>query len=405
MAGRKFGSALNLAKQELQNARVQNLSSAPTSPVTGQAYYDTTIGKFGIFNGTTWTYMGSSEATGDVSSNTSSSTNDQLVVASGTSGKVIKFFTGSGIVRLTNGVVSTGVVQITEGGTGATTASEARDNLGLTIGEDVLAPNGDGSELTGLQITQINDLQNQLDLKASTDYVNLRFNSVAKGIAWKKPAYVATTENITLTGTPTLTIDGVSGLDQAGDTRILVKDQTDASENGIYQYDNGEWVRASDANDVDSIRGMAVLVEKGTVNADTVWTLATDDITELDVTPLEFVQINGGEVPAASTTTQGKVQLATQSEAEAKTNTDKAVTPASLARFTQQRQYLIGDGTTMSIAITHNLNNEWPEVSVWEVATRAQVDVDVVSTNANVITLRFDYVAPTQDQYRVSVTG
>lgn len=50
---------------------------------------------------------------------------------------------------------SNDAVDVTYGGTNASSASDARDNLGLTIGTDVLAPDGDGSSLTGILATQI----------------------------------------------------------------------------------------------------------------------------------------------------------------------------------------------------------------------------------------------------------
>jgi hypothetical protein len=50
----KFLNNVDLAQYELQNARVQNLATAPGTPVTGQVYYDTALGRYRIWNGTAW---------------------------------------------------------------------------------------------------------------------------------------------------------------------------------------------------------------------------------------------------------------------------------------------------------------------------------------------------------------
>jgi hypothetical protein len=93
------------------------------------------------------------------------------------------------------------------------------------------------------------------------------------GAAIKVPSRVATTGNITLDGLQT--VDGVAL--SAGD-RVLVRAQTDASENGIYQADTGEWQRALDFNGPrDVVQGTLVLVTGGSSNPNgwTIYELAT----------------------------------------------------------------------------------------------------------------------------------
>src|SRR5712671_417914 len=91
-------------------------------------------------------------------------------------------------------------------------------------------------------------------------------------LAIKAPVRVATTgSNITLSGLPT--IDGVAVA--AGD-RVLVKDQTDATTNGLYNAATGPWTRTIDANNNSQFaQGMMVAVANGTANANGLFRLTT----------------------------------------------------------------------------------------------------------------------------------
>lgn len=65
---------------------------------------------------------------------------------------------------------------------------------------------------------------------------------------------------------------------------------------------------------------------------------------------------------------------------------------------------LIGNGALTSIDVTHNLSNQWVTAQVYEVSTSSQVECDIVALSANVTRFIFS-VAPTANQYRVVITG
>lgn len=431
---KKYLVSLDLSKNELLNARVQNLASAPSSPVSGQAYFDTTSDKLGIFNGVTWDYMGTGVATGDVSSNASSSIVDEIALFADTSGKLLKRATISGLAKLTSGVLSSATsgtdyyapgsadVAVADGGTGASNASGARTNLGLVIGTDVLAPNGDGSNLTGLTQSQVTGLVSDLADKApkasptftgsvtvpaptaGTDATNKNYvDNAVQGLSWKEAVVVATIAAGAL-ATDFEDGDGIDGTTLTTGDRILIKDQASGEENGIYIVNaTGAPTRATDADTADKIKNMAVFVQQGSINGDKVFTLVTDNIT-LDTTALVYTQLGGGTVPSATYSSEGIVELATQAEAQAKSDTDRAVTPASLADFARKYTGTIGDGSSTSIAVTHGLGSQYVTAQAFEVSGNAQIECDVVLTSSTQTTFTFA-TAPASNAIRVVITG
>jgi hypothetical protein len=138
---------------------------------------------------------------------------------------------------------------------------------------------------------------------------------------YKQSVRVATTAdvgNLLATGNMTNSVDNVPlNLND----RILVKDQSDAKQNGIYRVatvgtgSNGTWVRALDANASDKVTsGMTTIISEGNANANKTFRLATPDPIIVDTTELTFVnpfaasaagantqvQFNDGGVPGAS---------------------------------------------------------------------------------------------------------
>ena len=98
------------------------------------------------------------------------------------------------------------------------------------------------------------------------------------------PVRLASTATLTLSGVGQ-TIDGQTVA--AGD-RILAKNQTNPSENGLYVAAGGQWARASDADTKEELRsGAYTFVTAGTTNGGKGFGL-TNDAVEVGTTPLTF---------------------------------------------------------------------------------------------------------------------
>jgi hypothetical protein len=126
--------------------------------------------------------------------------------------------------------------------------------------------------------------------------------------SWKQAVRVATTANGTLASAYE-NGDTVDGVTLATGDRILLKNQTTASENGIYTVNaSGAPTRATDANTGALMVNAAVLVSEGTANADTAWNCVTNAPITLGSTSLSFSQISGaggGASVTISTTAPG----------------------------------------------------------------------------------------------------
>lgn len=118
----------------------------------------------------------------------------------------------------------------------------------------------------------------------------------------KQSVRFTTTANINLSG---LTVQAGGDWTAAltAGNRVLVKNQTTASANGLYVAASGAWVRAPDADvSTEVTPGMLVTVEEGTTLADTVWELTTNGPITLGTTGLTF------ELTAALTATQADAE-------------------------------------------------------------------------------------------------
>ena len=124
-------------------------------------------------------------------------------------------------------------------------------------------------------------------------------DNVTAGINFHQPVRVATTGNITLSGTQT--IDGVAVI--AGD-RVLVKDQTTQTQNGIYVVASGSWTRATDADntpDGELKGGDFTLVLEGTVNSGYGYVCSNTSAITIGTTNVTYAAFNAAKAVTAGT--------------------------------------------------------------------------------------------------------
>ncbi|HAW75164.1 MAG TPA: hypothetical protein DCW74_05425 [Alteromonas australica] len=240
------------------------------------------------FSGGTVTIAGGTGLTTSGSSSTVTVNLDDTSVtgASYGSGSAVPSFTVDSQGRLTAAAdVTINIVHTQVSDFDAGVQANTLDSLALPVASVAL----NGQKITGLA-----------DPVNAQDAVTKSYaDAIANGLDVKASVRVATTASITLSGTQT--IDGISV--SAGD-RVLVKDQSNGVQNGIYDVAAGSWSRSSDADNSPSgevTSGMFTFVEEGTVNADAGYVLQTANPINLGSTSLVFVHFSGaGQVTAGA---------------------------------------------------------------------------------------------------------
>lgn len=166
----------------------------------------------------------------------------------------------------------------------------AQQALAGTTRLDQLAAPTASVGLNGQKITGLADPTSPNDA-ATKNYVD----NAIQGISPKNSVVAATTANITLSGT-----QSIDGYTVAVGDRVLVKNQSTGSQNGIYIVASGAWSRSTDADTSADLSAAFTFVERGTTQADTGWIQTADGIT-LGTTALVWVQFSGaGQVVAGN---------------------------------------------------------------------------------------------------------
>jgi hypothetical protein len=429
----KFLAPLDLAKNELRNARIQNLATAPATPATGQVYFDTSTGNAYFYDGGTWRafYQDTSSPTGSAGGDLTGSYPNPLVAPGAiTNAKIAN----NAAIALSKLAVDP-LARANHTGTQLAATISDFDTQVRTSRLDQLAAPTAAVAFNSQRLTNLADPSSAQDA-ATKQYVD----GVATGLDVKASVRAATTATITLNGAQT--IDGVSLV--AGD-RVLVKNQSTASANGIYVVASGTWARATDADSSAEVTpGLFTFVEEGTTNADSGWVLTTDAPITLGTTGLAFTQFTGaGQTIAGGGLTKtgntfdvggtadritvyaDNIDIATTYAGQASINTlgtitagvwqgtpiavayggTGATTPAAArTALGTVGKYAAGNGGTATDTIVHNLNTTDVHVAIRQTSDGYLVDADVYVTDANTVTVNYSS-AQTANTLRIVVIG
>ena len=373
---RKFLVSLDLNKNEIQNAVVQVLGTAPATPVLGQIYFDSVVNRLLSRGPVGWINES------DRANHTGTQSADTL-----TDGTTNKAFLATERTKLA-GIAAGATVNSADvfllaranhtGTQLAATISDFDGQVRLTRLDQMSAPTV-SVNMNSQKIT------NLLDGSAAQDAATYgQLQTVLQGRDFKDSVRVATTTSVAQTSLTA--IDGITLID--GD-RILDKDNATAANRGFWVARTGAWTRPTDFDTSAKVTAsLSVMVEEGTANADKQFTLTTNGAIVLGTTALAFAQTGAG-----TSYTQGTGITISGS-----------VISADMAVLVGKYAVSFGNGAATSFTITHNLNTLDVTVGVYEVSSGAEVEVDVVRTSTTVVTLT-TVVAPTANQYRVVVHG
>src|SRR5262252_3434936 len=402
---------LDIVKNELRNAVVQNLGSAPASPVKGLIYYDTASNILYWYNGTAWIAAQSGSSLTPATTVTTQAIGDAPVV--GTLATYAREDHKHGEPAF--GAITTEQTFGVAGANGSAASIARSDHTHGNPVHDAAAHAAFSRSIFAVPTADVPwggfKITNLAAPVASTDASTKGYvDSAINGLSWKDAVKAATTANITLSG-----LTAVDGYTPTANDRILVKNQTTASANGIYLAASGAWTRAADFTNAADMDGSAVFVEQGTTQADTAWVMTADQPITVGTTPLPWVQFSGqgtylagnGLTLTGNTFAVGAGTGIVVSAGSTAVDTTVIATQAfvNTAITGMAKKYAAAlTGTASPETVTHNLNTRDVEVAVYNGASPyTAVQVDWAAATVNTVTVTYN---PNLGAgYRVVVVG
>ena len=389
----KYLSSIDLNKNELQNAKVHVLASAPSNPQEGQIYYNSTDNKLFFYDGSAFV-----DASGDIKSvATSTSTTLQITDSTGPNPSIA---TVTGAVTNGGTALATGD-QIYDFVTASTTSIAA---LGAVASNVTI---GNASSVT-VSVSGDLTVPGDLTVNGTTTTVNSTTVTVDDPVFTLGGDTAPSSDDNKDRGIEFRYHDGSNaklgffGFDDSTGNFTFLTAATNSSEVFSGTKGNLDINGISLAGSITSVDGSAP-----TDGQILVGHTSNGDMQLATITAGEGIDITNGAgsitiaAEDASETNKGIVELATTAEALAGTDTARAITAAGLAARSFSTS--IGDGSATAITVTHNLNSRDVIIQLYDNSSYDTILADVVRTTVDTATISFA-AAPSSGDVRVLVT-
>lgn len=397
---KKFLTNLDLAKNQILNVAIHNLSSAPASPVTGQVYFDTTDKRIYFWDSTAWVDMSGDiqDVLGGAGLTASTSANGDIVTLDvNVDNATIEI--NSDTLRIKDlGVVTAkladSAVTTIKINANAVTFAKLQQLNNLTI-----IGNVSGATANAAEVGIITDMANSSSTTLATStaiktYIDANVGSLGnlEG-AWDASSGSFPVGSSPVAGTKAGDYWYVSVAGTTGGVAFNVGDVIVAKVNAASTSVATDWIQ------LEVNRDQATTTVLGLVF------LATDAETQTGTDTVKAVTPSALSARTATETRTGIAEIATDAELTTGTDDTRIVTPLKLKTYLDNRTggyaaNIGGSGT--SYALTHGLNTIDVIVMIKDNATLEEVMTDVVITDAATVTVSFA-VAPSANAYRVVI--